>query len=82
MKKYNINNYIRYNQDVKTSLANLEGKFFDEYTRNELIIKFIPLVENLARKFPTSQQAIGVMSINDLIQEGNKGLNAVDVKVI
>jgi RNA polymerase sigma factor (sigma-70 family) len=76
MKKYNINNYIRYNQDVKTSLANLEGKFFDEYTRNELIIKFIPLVENLARKFATSQQASGVMSINDLIQEGCYGLIA------
>lgn len=74
MKKYNIQNYIRYKDDVKTSILNLEGKMWDEYTRNELIVKFMPLVENLARKFSTTQQASGVMSINDLIQEGNKGL--------
>ena len=34
----------------------------------------MPLVENLARKFSTSDQASGVLSINDLIQEGNAGL--------
>ncbi len=79
MKKYNIQNYIRYKEDLKTSICNLEGKFYDEYTRDELIIKFMPLVENLARKFSTSQQASGVLSINDLIQEGNSGLvKAVD----
>jgi RNA polymerase sigma factor (sigma-70 family) len=74
MKKYNIQNYIRYKEDVKKSTYNLEGKFWDEYTRDELIIKFLPLVENLARKFSTTQQASGVLSINDLIQEGSKGL--------
>ena len=79
MKKYNIQNYIRYKEDVKTSIANLEGKFYDEYTRDELIVKFMPLVENLARKFSTSQQASGVLSINDLLQIGNEGLvKAVD----
>ncbi len=76
MKKYNVQNYIRYKNDVKTSIANLEGKMWDEYTRNELIVKFMPLVENLARKFSTTQQASGVMSINDLIQEGSLGLVA------
>ncbi len=49
-------------------------KFYDYYTRDEMIVKFMPLVENLARKFSTTQQASGVLSINDLIQEGNKGL--------
>jgi len=79
MKKYNIQNYIRYKEDVKTSIINIEGKFWDEYTRNELIVKFLPLVENLARKFSTSQQASGVLSINDLIQIGNEALTkAVD----
>ena len=35
--------------------------------------------ENIARKFSTSQQASGVMTIMDLIQEGNAGLTkAVD----
>jgi DNA-directed RNA polymerase sigma subunit (sigma70/sigma32) len=39
------------------------------------------LVENLARKFSTSDQASGVMSINDLIQEGNYGLIAAVDKI-
>lgn len=79
MKKYNIQNYIRYKEDVKTSIMNIEGKFWDEYTRDELIVKFLPLVENLARKFSTSQQASGVLSINDLIQIGSEALiRAVD----
>tara|TARA_R110000764_G_scaffold153493_2_gene241410 strand:+ start:110 stop:871 length:762 start_codon:yes stop_codon:yes gene_type:complete len=79
MKKYNIQNYIRYKEDVKTSIINIDGKFWDEYTRDELIVKFLPLVENLARKFSTSQQASGVLSINDLIQIGSEALiKAVD----
>ena len=77
MKKYNIQNYIRYKEDLKKSMP--AEKFYDYYTRDEMIIKFMPLVENIARKFSTSQQASGVMSINDLIQEGNIGLTqAVD----
>lgn len=72
MKKYNIQNYIRYKNDVKKSMP--EDKAFSEYTRDELIIKFMPLVENLARKFSTSDQASGILSINDLIQIGNEGL--------
>ena len=79
MKKYNVPNYVRYKNDVKTSIANLEGKMWDEYTRDEMIVKFMPLVENLARKFSTTQQASGVLSINDLLQIGNEGLiKAVD----
>jgi len=72
MKKYNIQNYVRYKNDVKRSMP-LE-QFFQDYTRNELIVSFLPLVENIARKFSTSDQASGVLSINDLIQEGNAGL--------
>jgi RNA polymerase sigma factor (sigma-70 family) len=79
MKKYNIQNYIRYKEDVKKSITDIDGKFWDEYSRDELIIKFLPLVENLARKFSTSQQASGVLSINDLIQIGSEALvKAVD----
>ena len=79
MKKYNIQNYVRYKEDVKTSIANIEGLMWDEYSRDELIIKFLPLVENLARKFSTSDQASGVLSINDLIQCGSEGLTkAID----
>ena len=40
---------------------------------------FLPLVENISRKFSTTQQASGVMTIMDLIQEGSSGLTkAVD----
>ena len=39
----------------------------------------MPLVENIARKFATSQQASGVMAITDMIQEGHLNLiKAVD----
>ena len=74
MKKYNIQNYIRYKEDVAKVVARLEDKVWDEYTRKELTIKFLPLVENIARKFSTSQQASGVMSIMDMIQSGSLGL--------
>jgi len=78
MKKYNVKNYIRYKEDVKSCMPDEEFDYF-ELTRKDLIIKFLPLVENIARKFSTTQQASGVMSINDLIQEGSIGLTkAVD----
>ena len=78
MKKYNVKNYIRYKEDVKACMPDEEFAYF-ELTRKDLIIKFLPLVENIARKFSTTQQASGVMSINDLIQEGSAGLTkAID----
>ena len=77
MKKYDQENFNRYRDDLKSSQP--EGKFYDEYTRDELIIKFMPLVENLARKFSTSEQASGIMTVVDMIQEGSVGLiKAVD----
>jgi len=77
MKKYNIKNYIRYKEDVKASMP--DDKPYSQYTRDELIVKFLPLVENIARKFSTTQQASGVMSILDILQEGGAGLTkAVD----
>jgi len=77
MKKYNVQNYVRYKNDLKRSMP--DEKSYDKYTREEMIIKFMPLVENLARKFSTTQQASGVLSINDLLQIGNEGLvKAVD----
>ena len=66
MKKYNVKNYIRYKEDVKACMP--DDKPYDQYTtRNDLITKFLPLVENIARKFSTTQQASGVMSILDII---------------
>ena len=77
MKKYNVANYIRYKEDLKTSMP--DDKPYEEYTRNEMIIKFMPLVETMARKFSTSDQASGILSTNDFIQEGNYSLTrAVD----
>ena len=72
MKKYNVKNYIRYKEDVKACMP--DDKPYDQYTRDELITKFLPLVENLGRKFSTTQQASGVLSINDIIQIGNEAL--------
>ena len=87
MKKYNIQNYIRYKKDLEQTIKRIHKNYppeieltdYKRFTRDDLIIKFMPLVENIGRKFATSQQASGVMSINDIIQEGNAGLiKAVD----
>ena len=76
MKKYHIQNYIRWKNDMADSLKELPNAPYEELDRDQLIIRFLPLVESLARKFSTAQQASGVMSIMDLIQEGNYGLCA------
>jgi RNA polymerase sigma factor (sigma-70 family) len=79
MKKYNVKNYIRYKEDVKEAIANIPIRDFIEYTDEELKVIFLPLVENIGRKFATSQEASGVMSIMDIIQEGSLQLcKAVD----
>ena len=77
MKKYNVKNYIRYKEDLKLSMP--IDKPYAFYTRKELIVRFLPLVENISRKFATSQEASGVMSILDIMQEGALNLTkAVD----
>jgi RNA polymerase sigma factor (sigma-70 family) len=77
MKKYNISNYVRYKEDLKSVMP--KDKPYEEYTRNEMIIKFMPLVEIMARKFSTSDQASGILSILDMLQCGNEALTrAVD----
>ena len=77
MKTNNDKNYKRYKKDIRNNQP--DNKNWDEYTRDELIIKFLPLVENLARKFSVSDAASGVMNIDDLIEIGNIGLiKAVD----
>jgi len=80
MKHYNIQNYIRYKKDLETTIKRIERKeHYSLYDRDQLITIFMPLVENLARKFATSQQASGVMAITDMIQEGHLNLiKAVD----
>ena len=79
MKKYNVKNYIRYKEDLKRCNSKIPIKNFIDYTPEELKIVFLPLVENIGRKFATSQEASGVMSINDIIQEGSFQLcKAVD----
>tara|TARA_R100001463_G_scaffold22711_1_gene54405 strand:- start:15 stop:755 length:741 start_codon:yes stop_codon:yes gene_type:complete len=73
---------VRYKKDLEQSLDRLSKKpvkRYEDYSRDDLTILFMPLVENIARKFATSQQASGVMSINDIIQEGNLNLiKAID----
>lgn len=69
MKKYNIENYVRYKQDLDRTLAR---KIKSE--REKIIVENMELVETIARKFSTTQQASGVLTINDLIQEGSIGL--------
>ena len=81
MKKYNVPNYIRYKNDLIIKLKLIEDKAIEDLNENELQWKFMLLVENIARKFSTTQQASGVMSINDLIQEGNISLTKAIRKI-
>ena len=60
MKKYNIQNYVRYKEDLKASIKLVKQKAWVDYTDDELKVIFLPLVENIGRKFATSQQASGV----------------------
>ena len=79
MKKYNINTYRLYKEDVKETIASLPDLDYEQLTRNQLITKFMPLVENIAKKFSTAAQASGTLDILDIIQEGSVGLvKAVD----
>ena len=79
MKKYNVKNYVRYKEDLKRVIESIKYKRFIDYNPEELKVIFLPLVENISRKFATSQEASGVMSINDIIQEGSFQLcKAVD----
>lgn len=86
MKKYNRANYGRYKDDVDAAISSLNGKEVltlinelidpdtEEKARGELVLKYLPLVENVARRFSTTDQASGVLCIEDLIQEGSIGL--------
>ena len=77
MRKYNIQNYIRYKNDVEKQLERVKKPVDGDYTGltdEEIKINFLPLVVTLAHKQSTSDQASGVLSILDLFQEGNAGL--------
>ena len=79
MKKYNINTYKLYKEDVEKTISKLPDIEYDKLTRTQLINKFIPLVENIAKKFSTASQASGTLDILDIIQEGSIGLiKAID----
>ena len=84
MRKYNIANYVRYKKDVEAQLKKVRKPIDGDYTYlndKEIQINFLPLVETLARKQSTSDQASGVLSINDLLQEGALGLCAAVSKL-
>jgi RNA polymerase sigma factor (sigma-70 family) len=79
MKSYNVQNYIRYKEDIKETNKNSLNNDFQSYPRDQLIAKFLPLVENISKKFSTTTQACGVLDITDLIQSGSIGLiQAID----
>jgi len=79
MRKYNLKNYISYKEDVETTIKSLPKVDYVNLTRDQLICQFLPLVENIAKKFSTASVASGTLDILDLIQEGNAGLiKAVD----
>ena len=80
MKQYNNNNYSRYKADLKANMP--KTKNWQDYTNEEIIIKFLPLVENIARKFSTSDSASGIMNIQDLMSMGKIGLIQAVNKIV
>ena len=79
MRKYNVENYVRYKDDVEQVNSRLpENVMGDE---EAVKVRYLYLVENLARKFSTGQAASGVLDITDLIQEGSYGLIAAANKI-
>lgn len=79
MRKYNVENYIRYKNDVEQTNARLPEDVMGDTEAVKL--RYLYLVENLARKFSTGQAASGVLDITDLIQEGSYGLIAAANKI-
>ena len=72
MKKYNVQNFVRFKNDVEDSLILAsKGKYSE---RDTIIIENLELVWSVAFSFSTSDQASGVLSINDLLQSGAEGL--------
>ena len=77
MKHYNLDNYLRFKRDLKEVMP--EDKPWMEYSRDELIVKLMPFAIDIARSFSTTDQASGVMSIDDVMQEAFASLTlAVD----
>ena len=60
MKKYNVQNYVRYKKEVERATKRLKNKEWHECTKEELIIKFLPLVENLARNTQHLNKPLGL----------------------
>jgi len=84
MKKYNVQNFVRFKKDVEDSLILAsKGKYSE---RDTIIIENLELVWSVAFSFSTSDQASGVLSINDLLQSGAEGLiyavNRIDWNVV
>lgn len=77
MKKYNVQNFVRFKNDVEDSLILASKGMYSE--RDTIIIENLDTVWSVAFSFSTSDQASGVLSINDLLQAGSEGLTlAVD----
>ncbi len=83
MKYYNVEGYVSHKLDLEQTLKEMKHEIkYDidgnvDYTQmfdSSIIKMWMPLSEALARKFATSQQAIGVMDITDLISCGYLGL--------
>jgi len=79
MRKYNVENYVRYKDDVEQANERLPEDVMGD--TEAVKVRYLYLVENLARKFSTGQAASGILDITDLIQEGSYGLIAAANKI-
>ena len=68
MKKYNIQNYVRYKNDLKQVVESNKYRNF----REQIIVENMYLVEEVTRRFSTEGKYIGVLNLEDLIQDNTE----------
>ena len=51
MKKYNVQNYVRYKKDIEENIKRIPKKEWVDYTRDEMIIIFFYSVNNSSSIF-------------------------------
>ena len=66
MKYYNVQNYIRYKNDVEKAIKRLPKKQWHEYTTKELEIKFLALTGDLKCLWLAAFNSISIFVNNSI----------------
>ncbi len=71
MKKYNQQNMKRHQKDRKNTIDMVSKQLtFRNMNREDMITMCMPMAEHIALKFPKSEQASGILALDDMLQIG------------